>query len=283
MRTVARPQLRHASDRGSGYTPLAMGKSGRDRLGSRPAWRCLCKARGPADRVALVHLVPCERRRRAAAALAFVPLRSSAASGNGATRRAAPCRRKRWLRIPVLSTLSGGIRTYGPVRAHPDDQPLARRGTSQRDDHVVGERCGRSVAPNGDCLDRRAEELRRPLRAPLPYRPGSVSSLPVRTPSPACSRCGSCSRCRSQRWRRSAAQTCWRSRRSARSPPATRRGTPRTPRCCRTGTDGAGTRSRRRAGSGSSGSSGRPASAGRAWSRAADHPTARPRSRRRSR
>src|SRR5215203_197515 len=98
-----------------------------------------------------------------AATCAFpLPLRNSAASGNGATRRAAPCRRKRWLRIPVLSTLSGGIRTYGPVRAHPVDQPLARRATSQRDDHVVGERGGRSVAPNGDSLGRGAEELRSP-------------------------------------------------------------------------------------------------------------------------
>ena len=64
---------------------------------------------------------------------------------------------------PMHSTLSGGIRTHGPERAHPVDQPLARRATSQLDDHVVGERCGRSVAPNGDSLGRGAEEVRSPL------------------------------------------------------------------------------------------------------------------------
>src|SRR5215208_5949013 len=108
-------------------------------------------------------------------ALSRVPLRSSAASGNRTTRRAAPGRRKRWLRIPVLSTLSGGIRTYGPVRARPEDQPLARRGTSQRDDHVVGKRGGRSVAPNGDSLGRGAEELRPP---PSRLRPAGRNRHP---------------------------------------------------------------------------------------------------------
>ena len=90
----------------------------------------------------------------------------------GALRRVVPSAR---LRIPVLSTLSSGIRTHGPERAHPVDQPLARRATSQLDDHVVGERCGRSVAPNGDSLGRGAEELRSP---PSRLRPAGRNGIP---------------------------------------------------------------------------------------------------------
>ena len=64
----------------------------------------------------------------------------------------------------MLSTLSGGIRTYGPVRARPDDLPLARRGTSQLDDHSL-ESVAAARSPRTAIPGRGAEEPRCPLRA----------------------------------------------------------------------------------------------------------------------
>ena len=122
-------------------------------------------------------------------ALLPVSLRSSAASGNRATRRAAPCRPK--LRPRLYMDRSRCRRSdaaasgaHGPDRAELVDQPLARRGTSQLDDLVVRERGGRSVAANGDCLDRRAEEVRSP---PQRLRPAGRDRLPPPVGTSTCS------------------------------------------------------------------------------------------------
>src|SRR3954466_5301386 len=68
----------------------------------------------------------------------------------------------------------------GPERAELDDQPLARRGTSQLERLAGGlERGGRSVAANDDSVDRLAAVHRCPLTRFL----GRPAAVAVRLPA----------------------------------------------------------------------------------------------------
>src|SRR4051812_50230996 len=78
------------------------------------------------------------------------------------------------LLLPLIS--SAGT---GPERAELDDQPLARRGTSQLERLAGGlERGGRSVAANDDSVDRLAAGHRCPL-PPFVGRPAAVAVRPL--------------------------------------------------------------------------------------------------------
>ena len=88
----------------------------------------------------------------------------------------------------MLSTLSGGIRTYGTVRADPDDQPLARRGTSQQTitslESVAAARSPRvailcAVAPRNSAPHRRAFALQAEIDNPgsHPFTPSQKVRL----------------------------------------------------------------------------------------------------------